>query len=115
VVLPRLRSDIWVEALVRRCAVQGHFATILHRGGAEAGAVAVVLLRRDGSCELLSPPPGPAYDDEGERRFVRGTLAAVAWGELRPRLEKWRKTDPDLWVVEIEIPEGFAGLNIVES
>ena len=43
-----------------------------------AARVAAVMLFWD----LLAPAPGAAYDDAGERRFIRDVPVPVAWGHI---------------------------------
>jgi hypothetical protein len=106
---PRLKSRIWVEAFLRGCQSQGKFGAVLHAGHDDAGAVFVVINHLDGTHTLLGPPPGSAYDDEGNRRFE--TLArALAWPDVNARLHGLRQIDSDLWAVEVEDRTGLAGL-----
>ena len=109
----RLRSDIWVSALLRRCMAQGMFGAVLHKGHEEAGAVFVVINRLDGSFELLVPPPGPAFDALGDRHFEKAHDGSMPWNEIDAFVQKRRRVDADLWLVEIEAREGFAALNVL--
>ncbi len=108
----RLKSEIWVAALLRRCAAQGQFGAVVHHGADEAGIIYVCINRLNGLYDLLSPPPGPAYDDTGERRFALHFQTPVDWPTASAVIAKQRKSDPDLWAVEIEVREGFAGIMI---
>jgi hypothetical protein len=110
----RLKSELWVQALLRRCSVHGKFGAVLHKGNAEAGAVMVVINHLNNTHTLLVPPPGPAYDEEGERRFSNRTATPQAWSEINALIARARRVDDDLWVVEIEDRDGFAGLQIEE-
>jgi hypothetical protein len=110
---PRLKSELWVQALLRRCSVEGKFGAVLHKGNAEAGAVFIVINHLNGTHSLLAPPPGPAYDENGERRFEKRTPTPLPWFETSEKIERIRRSDDDIWVVEIEDREGFANL-IVE-
>lgn len=109
---PRLKSELWVQALLRRCSVMGKFGAVLHKGHAEAGAVVVVINHLNGTHSLLAPPPGPAYDDEGERRFENRTPTALPWLETSEKIDRIRRNDDDIWVVEIEDRDGLANLNV---
>ena len=51
----RLRSDIWVSALLRRCASEGAFAVLRRRGAEEAGAIFILIDRLDGTLALYGP------------------------------------------------------------
>lgn len=106
----RLKSGIWVSALLRRLMAAGQFGAVLHKGAEEAGAVMVVVNHLDGRYDLLLPPPGPAYDDEGERRFTRRQPTGAPWADIAGVIEKARARDPDLWVVEVEDRTGLAGI-----
>lgn len=112
---PRLKSDLWVQALLRRCNVEGKFGALLHKGNEEAGAVCVVINHLNGTHSLLAPPPGPAYNDEGERRFENRTPTALPWFEISEKIERIKRFDDDIWVVEIEDKDGFADLNVEAS
>jgi hypothetical protein len=106
----RLKSAIWISALLRRNEVAGQFGSVLHRGAEEAGAIYVVINHLDGTYDLLGPPPGASVDEQGERRFMREPGTPADWPTVRARLESKRKFDPDIWAVEIEDRNGLAGL-----
>jgi hypothetical protein len=106
----RLKSEIWVSALLRRCQVEGHYGAVMRRGAAEAGAIFVVVNHLDGTCDVLGPPPGPAFNDAGERRFIKEFEHPVSPQEVEVLLARRRKSDPDIWEVEIEDRQGLAGL-----
>jgi hypothetical protein len=108
--LPRLTTEFWVQALLRRCAGQGLFGAVLHSGNPEAGALMVVINHCNGGYTLLGPPPGPAFDEEGTRIFEKRSATPQSWPEIRELIERARSFDSDIWVVEIEDKQGFAGL-----
>jgi hypothetical protein len=108
----RLKTSIWVDAFLRQATVNGHFGAVLHKGAEEAGSVVLVVNHLDGSHDLLEPPPGPAYTEEGVRRFVKTVGTAQSWPEISERIAKKRKFDPDLWVVEVEDRHGFGGAEL---
>jgi hypothetical protein len=113
--IPRLKSRIWVEALLRRCQTEGKFGAVIQTGADEAGAVYVAINHLDGTHELLAPPAGPAHDDSGQRHFTRAFAKPATWDEVRDYLARQRKFDSDFWVVEIEDRSGLAGLPIVAA
>ena len=101
----RVTSDFWVSALVRRVFNAGGFAAVVNRGATEAGAIFVVHRSRDGTCRLYGPAAQTSYDESGPQDrqfalFLEGDEEAVA-----ARLDKERRFDPDLWVLEIEADE----------
>jgi len=102
----RLRSDIWVAAYLRRCAVKGAVAVLRRRGSAEAGAIYITLDWLDGRSSLYAPAP-PDYDQEdaSDRRFecvMQETDAA----SVEARMTREIGFDPDLWFVEVEDRQG---------
>jgi hypothetical protein len=106
----RLKSEIWVAALLRRCQAEGLYGAVIHKGAEEAGAIYVYINHLDGTYDLLSPPPGPSYDERGERRFMRETLKPTDWTAVSEIVARRRKSDTDLWAVEIEDRKGLAGI-----
>ncbi len=104
----RLRSDIFVAALIRQVEIQGAFAMLRRRGAAEAGAIFVKIDRLDGNAALYGPAPQSEDLPEGVARlFVR--LHSEEWRqplELEERLQREMSFDPDLWIVEIEDRKG---------
>lgn len=99
----RLRSDFWVSAYLRRCAVAGVAAVLRRRGAAEAGAIFITIDRLDGTVTVLGPAPQTETDPEGERRFSpvhkAETLDAV---DAEARLQREIRFDGDLWIVAVE-------------
>jgi len=92
---PRLISRLRVDALLRQVAAQGGFGAVLARGDNEAGAIAVVT-RIDNQETLLAPVLGAnGYE-----------LVAMASADQVPGwIERARRRDPDLWVIELDIPQ----------
>jgi hypothetical protein len=97
-----LPTDVWVGALIRRAELGGAFAVVARKGDARAGAVLVKAVNRgDGTARLYSE----AVRGDGERFWMQ-PLATTDERELDGYVERARKYDPDLWVVEIEDREG---------
>ena len=109
--MPRLRTDIFVSALLRRVAVEGGMGAVVAKGFAEAGAVHVEWRWR-GAVGLLAPAPQTEQGDDGERLFVRIEDVADE-AAIRERMERERRFDPDGWHVEIEGVDPAGVLTIV--
>jgi hypothetical protein len=111
----RLKSRIWVEALLRRCQGEGKFGAIVKAGADEAGAIYVVINHLDGTHDLLAPPPGPAMNEAGDRWFQCVFPKPAAWTEVNAYLDRQKRFDQDFWVVEIEDRLGLADLQLAPA
>lgn len=102
----RVTSDLWVSALLRRVQSSGGFGAVLRRGASEAGAIFIVRRSRLGELALYGPAPQIAYEEgkPHDRRFSE-LLGPVDDGAIESRLEKEKRFDPDLWIIEIEAGE----------
>jgi hypothetical protein len=93
----RLKSAIYVQALIRRCEAAGASAYLLRRGAEEAGAVFIKLNRLDGTLMVLSP----ARRGE-ELVWTRPLGDAADEQRCADYFTKQVRFDPDIWIVEIE-------------
>lgn len=99
----RVTTDLWVSALLRRVFGAGGFAAVVKRGATEAGAVFVLARGRLGELALFGPAPQTSYDSaKPDERFFSPLGAGEDAAALDTRLEREKKFDPDIWVVEIE-------------
>ncbi len=92
---PRLKSGIWVSALLRRAQAEGAFATVLRKGDEQAG-ITLIIIRNGESLSLYAPE----RDFSGDRLWWRSDMADQT--ELDSRLNRRVDEDPDIWIVEIE-------------
>lgn len=110
--MSRLRSDFWVAAYLRRCAVEGIDAVLRRRGSAEAGAVFVKLDHLDGSASLFGPAPPSLVEIPGSDRLFTPLLARVPPLDIEERLKREMRFDSDLWLVEVDSREGRHNLDL---
>lgn len=96
---PRIKTSIWAAALIRRAEVNGASAYVARKGDPDSGAVLVKVSLLNGTARVWSA----AYGDEGQRRWVRATgVEVVPDSVAEDYIERARKRDADLWVVEVE-------------
>ena len=81
----RLKSKIYVQALIRRAEVQGAAAFVVRSGTVEAGAVFIKINRLDGCCDVLGPSQRLGAEGEIERVWTR-PLGEATSEEKRPNI-----------------------------
>jgi hypothetical protein len=97
-----LSTDLWVSALIRRVEQGGAFAVVARKGDRRAGAVLIKLVdRREGSARLYAE----AVRGDGQRVWMQPASARDEAG-VDAYVERSRRIDPDLWVVEIDDAKG---------
>ena len=99
-----LKTEFWVQALIRRAEVAGAFAAVARKGDTDAGAVLVKVATLDGRARLYAP----AQDGGGERVWL--DLSAGKLGDAEAEVDDYARrraaNDPDLWLVEVEDKHG---------
>jgi hypothetical protein len=64
----------------------------------------------NGTYFLLSPPPGPAFAENSDRRFILEFANPTDWSTVSAVVARRQKLDSDLWAIEIEDRTQFGGL-----
>ena len=110
---PRIASSILASALIRLAETQGGFGSVLAKGDPTAGAVAVLLVERGANPRLFERllRPDGTY---GWQESVQPSLGKP--GELTALIERRRRFDPDIWLIELDIAstERFAAeMNLI--
>jgi len=107
----RLTSEMLVGVLRRRIAAEGGFATVLAKGDAISGVILIQAVEKGheiGLFERVSNFSGGYALMRCGPRPEEGTQAMTDYVARR------RRSDPDLWVLELDIPnaERFAAETI---
>lgn len=96
----RMNSRMLVQALVRRVQQEGGFATVLHSGDDVAGAILLEIPGPDRSSSLHERQPDFAGG------YVLTPVGTTHWGDaekIGQYLDRRRRNDPDLWVIELDV------------
>ena len=104
---PRLASSVLVSALIRRAEAEGGFAAVMAKGDEAAGSILVLLLEKGGNPRLFER----ILQADGHYRWAPSATRGSGKGEEVPDfIARRRRFDPDLWVLELDIPsaERFA-------
>ncbi len=113
----RLKSGIYVSALMRRAFAAGGFAAVENKGADEAGAIFIRTRGRDGLETLYGPAP-QSFFDEGEaaagKRIFEIRLEGVAGSDIDALLQKEKRYDPDLWIIELEMSDVSSLIDLAE-
>lgn len=106
---PRLTAGLRVAALLRRADLAGRAAYVVSRGDDTAGALLVSVQRPDGTAESWGHEYDLAADRPAWVQQARGEPRAVDAAVARQRA-----ADPDLWVIELELPEGVSPAELLD-
>lgn len=91
-----------VDALRRRVTGAGGFATVLARGDDSAGAILLICTDRGALGTLLER----TVDLDGQYRWTPcGPQDVESAAERDSYIQRRRKSDPDLWLIELDIAD----------
>ncbi len=97
----RLASGIWVAAYLTRLRLADIAAYVTAKGDATSGAVLVKCATLDGLARVFQR----SYAFESDSR-IWVLLAEGSEAEVDDTIRRARKSDPDLWVIELEDRSG---------
>jgi hypothetical protein len=101
--MARLATSVLAGALIRRAEQSGGSAMVLAKGDAVAGAMLLLIVERGSN---------PRFFERGIGADGRSALIASGPEALAGDVDAtayWRRrraSDPDLWVIELDIPDG---------
>jgi hypothetical protein len=98
---PRIAASVLAAALIRKAEGQGGFGAVLAKGDATAGSILLILLERGRNPRLFERllQPGGAYAwQENGSQHIEDPRQVPAF------IARRRRFDPDLWVLELDIP-----------
>lgn len=95
----RLASSVLISALLRRAQDEGGFGAVLAKGDPTAGAIAIILAEKGVRIGLLER----LLQSDGSYAWRRSGPASGDEEDFRAFLERRRKYDRDLWIVELDV------------
>lgn len=99
----RLPAHLEVAALRRTVEAAGGFATILRKGERDSGAILAVLAENGANLRLFERMPSA----DGTRKWVLSKQQdSENPSEFSDYLTRRGQSDPDLWIVELDIADG---------
>lgn len=113
----RLSSELWVQAYLRQCRLEGAFGYLSNRGAQAAGAIFVKIIQTRGTVDLYGPAPQSIVTEEDLDRDSRlfELLQSGEEAEIDIKLNRECEFDPDIWIVEIEDAAGIHRLPLAEQ
>jgi len=105
----RLPTHLLVSALLRRVNDAGGIAMVRAKGDPQGGAILVIADDRSSPVRVLERK----FDFDGRANLAESVPADGAEAYWRRRRER----DPDLWVIELDVPEAerFAAETILAN
>ena len=99
----RLKSSIWIQSQIRICSINNLSAYVIKKGHQDAGVIFIQINKLNGKNDIY-------YQ-------TRAITGQISWSKVKNDksftqkeacnyLEKQKQYDPDLWILEIEDPEG---------
>jgi hypothetical protein len=98
----RLPAHLEAAGIRRIAESMGGFAAVLAKGEKDAGTIALVIIGRSEGASLYERMP----QLDGNRTFVRTRQQDTEnKREFSEHLEKLHARDPDLWLIEVDVPD----------
>ncbi|TFI59527.1 DUF1491 family protein [Sphingomonas parva] len=105
--IPRLSTNLLIGALVRKAEAEGGFAAVLSKGDESSGSILVILTEKGTNPRLYERLLGADGLYSWQLALTAETDKSL---EMSDFLARRRRFDPDLWVIELDVPsaERFA-------
>jgi hypothetical protein len=97
----RLAASVLASGLLRRAEAEGGFGTVLVKGDATAGTILLVLLERGGKPRILERVLGSS----GGYSWAQTPSLSDPDAEVPEFVARRRRFDPDVWVLELDVPD----------
>jgi hypothetical protein len=99
----QLPAHLEAASLIRRTQAEGGFATVIHKGEAEAGTIMLILCKSGTNPRIYERMPQP----DGARIWVCTRAQDVDSKEdFNHYIERRIHQDRDMWIIELDVAQG---------
>ncbi|MGY8992797.1 MAG: DUF1491 family protein [Rhodospirillales bacterium] len=100
----RLKAEVWISSQIRLCGRLLLPVYVVRKGDPDAGTILIKRVFGMSGCEVLAQ----ARQADGSLSWVRATgPAPVLESDAEVYIKRQAGFDPDIWVIEIEDPNGI--------
>lgn len=99
---PRLSAEMIVQSLIRKVNQSGGFGVVLKKGDRIAGSILIQSIEKGKNMRLLERMPALDGTPDWQQIWPQGTDKKQ---ELPEYLSRRYKFDPDIWLIELDIPD----------
>jgi hypothetical protein len=110
--MSQLRSDLWSAAFIRRHNDLGHLCVVMRKGDPIAGQIWISHDHLDGTQSLFGPAPSLVSSESVVDRIFQMRLDHAGGDDIRARIEREAKYDPDIWLIGLETRDNDPGLTV---
>ena len=100
---PRLSAEMTVQSLLRLVEQAGGFGMVLRRGDKISGAILIQTVEKGENPRLFERMPSLEGPSVWTQIWPQETDKQ---GELSEYLDRRAGFDPDLWLIELDVPDG---------
>ena len=96
-----LKSFLKIKSAIRASNAKNKVATVIHSGDDDNGSILLKIRRKDSKSCLM----GKSLSDDGSYSWSLLSGCKNKWQEedtINKKIDKELRTDPDLWVLELE-------------
>lgn len=94
----RLKSSLWVKAIIRQFNKDSVEAVLIKKGDDDAGALLIILTDPDNNYAILRE-----QNASWHRPTFKRDPTLPAFEQIESYIKKQKNIDPDLWIIEINV------------
>lgn len=99
---PRLSAEMLVQALLRQVNQAGGFGVVIRKGDRISGSILIQCVENGANLRVLERMPSLDDNPNWQKIWPQDTDNKQ---ELSEYLERRYRFDPDIWLIELDIPD----------